>query len=64
MHSTKATQLVLLFTLQIFQTMAQNSPTNPKEVVSNFLLEVRSGKNPAKAKDYMSDKILAHSGQL
>lgn len=39
--------------------MAQTK-TDPKEIVRNFLLDVRSGKYPRKAKDYMADVVLAH----
>lgn len=42
-------------------SMAQvNKERTPREVVTNFLLEVRSGKYPEKASEYMTDTVLAH----
>lgn len=41
--------------------MAQQNPgDNPREIVKNFLLEVRSGKYPDRAKNFMTDTVLAH----
>lgn len=61
MNTLKITQPIFLFTLMFAQTMAQPIPTtDPKEVVRNFLLEVRSGKYPGNAKIYMNDVVLAH----
>jgi trans-2,3-dihydro-3-hydroxyanthranilate isomerase len=39
--------------------MAQNK-LSPRQVVEKFLLEVRSGKYPERAKNYMNEKVLAH----
>ena len=41
--------------------MSQNNPAfTSKEIVQQFFLNVRSGKHPEKAVDYMADTVLAH----
>ncbi len=40
--------------------MMKNTTISSQETVQNFLLTVRSGRNPDRAKDFMAEKVLAH----
>jgi predicted ester cyclase len=44
----------------IHQSATGQSATQSKEIVRSFLTDVRSGKYPDRAADYMADTILAH----
>ena len=40
--------------------MSQTDQLSPKQVVEGFLNDVRSGKHPGRASDYLADTVLAH----
>ncbi len=42
------------------QTIHLNKTKSSEQLVREFLLTVRSGKNPEKANEYMAEKVLAH----
>lgn len=55
--------LFVLFNFTFLVSMAQANTINQKsakEIVQHFLEEVRSGKHPEKAAEYMADTVLAH----
>jgi predicted ester cyclase len=58
----KRTLLIILTIITYINvSMAQvKKDKEPREIVGKFLLEVRSGLYPDKAKEYMSDTVLAH----
>ncbi len=44
----------------IRHTFQMHNTKASQQIVKEFLLTVRAGKNPEKAKDFMADKVLAH----
>jgi predicted ester cyclase len=44
----------------LHRTLQMSTTHNSEQIVRDFLLTVRSGKNPDLAKDFMAGKVLAH----
>lgn len=54
--------VIFLFSLCFCEVplIADGQATSPKQIVENFMDDVRSGKNPQNAGLYLADTVLAH----
>lgn len=61
LNFTLTVMLGLMTEVNSFRRLSQmNHTTTSQQIVKDFLLTVRSGKNPDKAKEFMAGKVLAH----